>query len=94
MLFCLDVWVATHAKTLQRNDFRQYRIKITVVFFDNIPNCNSQTVTVAFSWYAETGKILTLFNFSEIGSRRKLSGPMIEVEASSRNLRRFSMCNI
>ena len=31
--FCVDVWLATHPKTGQRNDFRGHRSKVTFVFF-------------------------------------------------------------
>ena len=94
--FCLDLRIATHAKTGRRNDFKEYRSKI--LFLDNTQNRNSQTVSFAeilflhcngmclwpldngrpssftnwiiiiviimicdpyFSWYAETGKIVT-----------------------------------
>ena len=43
--FRLDLWVATHAKTGRRNDFREYRSKIR--FLDNTQIRNSQTVSLA-----------------------------------------------
>ena len=49
---------------------------------------------LTFSWYAETAKILTPFRLVRDRESDKLSGPMPEVEASSKNLTRFFKCNI
>ena len=43
--FCLDLWVATHAKTGRRNDFREYKSKVRCL--DNTQNRKSQTVSLA-----------------------------------------------
>ena len=128
------MWIATHAKTGQRNDFREYRSKIAFVFLTTQKSRNSQTVSLAeilflyrngmcrwphkqredlhllqtglslsssllfviltFSWYAETRKILTPFRLVLDRESGKVSGPVPEAAASSKNLSQTILCNI
>ena len=69
--FCLDLWEATHAKTKQRNDFREYRSKITFIFLTThkavthkvvySPRSSFRIVTACAGGHINIGKIFFFY---------------------------------